>query len=176
MAKNRAVGLDIGSRTVTVAVAATKGGRTQVTNYGQAELPEDAVREGEILQPEAVADTIRTLLKDTGVKEKKVNLGIANQRLHGIGRLGRIRQPVAALVETHHAQPLGQQRDERVPDPQVGAERIGQHQHAAIFRALVADVQADAGYGDCLHDASSRPDRALALFCHGKSPMKNITS
>ena len=81
MAKNKAVGLDIGTRTVTVAAVANKGGRPQVTTYGQAELPEDAVREGEILNPDAVTQVVKQLMKDTGVKGKEVLLGVANQRV-----------------------------------------------------------------------------------------------
>jgi type IV pilus assembly protein PilM len=75
------VGIDIGSRTITL--AEVKGGRrgTTVTNFGGMELPADVVREGEILDVEATAAAIRELIRDAKVKTKKVWLGVANQRV-----------------------------------------------------------------------------------------------
>jgi type IV pilus assembly protein PilM len=75
------IGIDIGSRTITL--AEVKGGRrgTTVTNFGGMELPTDVVREGEILDVEATAAAIRELIRDAKVKSKKVWLGVANQRV-----------------------------------------------------------------------------------------------
>ncbi len=81
MARKRAVGLDIGTRTVTITQVEQKGGRSVVTHVGQFELPEGAVREGEILDPAAVAQTVRDGITEAGIKEKRVNLGVANQRV-----------------------------------------------------------------------------------------------
>lgn len=81
MARKRAVGLDIGTRTVTITQVEHKGGRSVVTNVGQFELPEGAVREGEVLDPAAVAETVKRGFAEAGIKEKKVNLGVANQRV-----------------------------------------------------------------------------------------------
>ena len=80
MASN-AIGVDIGSR--TIAVAEVKGGRgaTSVTNFGGVELPSDVVREGEILDPAAVAEALRELVGTAKISGKKVWLGIANQRV-----------------------------------------------------------------------------------------------
>ena len=76
-----AVGIDIGTRTITVAeVKATKGGAT-VTNFGGVELPVGAVNEGEILDQTAVSEALEELVKSAKVGSKKVWLGIANQRV-----------------------------------------------------------------------------------------------
>jgi type IV pilus assembly protein PilM len=76
-----AIGVDIGTRTITV--AEVKGGRgaTSVTNFGGVELPTDVVREGEILDMHAVAEALRELVGTTKLKSKKVWLGVANQRV-----------------------------------------------------------------------------------------------
>ena len=81
MARKRAVGLDIGTRTVTITQVETKGGRSVVTNVGQFELPHGAVREGEIIDPAAVAEVVKQGYAEAGIKEKKVLLGVANQRV-----------------------------------------------------------------------------------------------
>jgi type IV pilus assembly protein PilM len=81
VARNNAVGLDIGTRTVNVAQVSTKGGRPSVTDFGRFELPPEAVREGEVLDPKAVGDAIRQLYAATSIKDKNVLVGVANQRV-----------------------------------------------------------------------------------------------
>jgi type IV pilus assembly protein PilM len=76
-----AVGVDIGTRTITLAEVREVRGRTTITNFGGVELPLDAVREGEILDAAAVADALRELIGSARVKAKKVHLGVANQRV-----------------------------------------------------------------------------------------------
>ncbi len=76
-----AVGIDIGTRTITV--AEVKGGRGApvVTNFGGVELPRDAVREGEILDQGVVAATLKELLSSAKIGSRKVWLGVSNQRV-----------------------------------------------------------------------------------------------
>jgi type IV pilus assembly protein PilM len=81
VARNSAVGLDIGTRSINVAEVTAKGGSTSVTDFGRLELPVGAVREGEILDTTAVAGAVRQLMGHTSIKDKKVHLGIANQRV-----------------------------------------------------------------------------------------------
>lgn len=80
MAKS-AVGLDIGSRTVHVAELSSGRGGPTVENFGGIELPEGAVREGEIIDPGAVSDAIKQLIGSTGIRNKEALLGVANQRV-----------------------------------------------------------------------------------------------
>ena len=75
------VGIDIGTRTITVAeVKQTKRGAI-VTNFGGVELPRDVTREGEILDIAAVAAALKELLGSAKVSSKKVWLGVSNQRV-----------------------------------------------------------------------------------------------
>ncbi|MCC5949690.1 MAG: type IV pilus assembly protein PilM [Nitriliruptoraceae bacterium] len=76
-----AVGVDIGTRTITVAEVATSRGSTVVTNFGGAMLPMDAVQGGEIMDPLEVVSALKDLLDDAKIKAKKVWLGVANQRV-----------------------------------------------------------------------------------------------
>jgi type IV pilus assembly protein PilM len=78
---NSAVGIDIGTRTITV--AEVKEGRSgpAITNFGGVDLPVDAVREGEILDVPAAAEALRELISSTKISTKKVWLGVANQRV-----------------------------------------------------------------------------------------------
>lgn len=78
---NQAIGVDIGSRTITV--AELKGGRggPAVSNFGGLELPDGAVREGEVIDVASAAAAIKELMGSTGIKGRRVWLGIANQRV-----------------------------------------------------------------------------------------------
>ncbi|HEX9766990.1 MAG TPA: type IV pilus assembly protein PilM [Nitriliruptorales bacterium] len=80
MAKG-AIGLDIGTSGVQVSQISVKGGEPTLVNFGGASLPQGAVREGEILDVEAVSAAIKTLLRDAKIKEKRAILGVANQRV-----------------------------------------------------------------------------------------------
>lgn len=76
-----AIGIDIGTRTITVAEVKNAKGGALVTNFGGVELPVDAVREGEILDVAAVSEALKELLGSAKVSSKKVWLGVANQRV-----------------------------------------------------------------------------------------------
>jgi type IV pilus assembly protein PilM len=76
-----AVGIDIGTRTLTVAEVTQGRGGSAVTNFGGIALPADAVREGEVVDAHAVAESLAQLLRTTGIASRKVWLGISNQRV-----------------------------------------------------------------------------------------------
>jgi type IV pilus assembly protein PilM len=78
---NSAVGIDIGTRTITVAEVKQGRGASTITNFGGVDLPADAVREGEILDVPAAAEALRELIGSAKVDSKKVWLGVANQRV-----------------------------------------------------------------------------------------------
>jgi type IV pilus assembly protein PilM len=75
------VGIDIGSRTITVAEVKNGRGAPTITNFGGVELPPDTVRDGEILDVAAAAASLKELLGSAKVRGKKVHLGVANQRV-----------------------------------------------------------------------------------------------
>ncbi|NAZ74897.1 type IV pilus assembly protein PilM [Kineococcus sp. T13] len=76
-----AVGLDIG--TSGVRAAELSYGRDGITleKFGQVALPEGAVRDGEVLDRPAVVEALKTLWKASGLKGKRVALGVASQRV-----------------------------------------------------------------------------------------------
>jgi type IV pilus assembly protein PilM len=81
MARSRAVGLDIGTRSVTITEVVVKKGRSVVQSVEQVELPVGAVREGEIIDMDAVVATIKQGYASLGLRDKRVHLGVANQRV-----------------------------------------------------------------------------------------------
>ena len=111
-----AVGIDIGSRTITVAEAKAGRSATTVTNFGGVELPQDAVREGEILDIQAVSSALKELVGTAKVKSKKVWLGVANQRVV-------VRQiDLPWMEEKERAESLRYQVQEYIPIPVEEAE------------------------------------------------------
>jgi type IV pilus assembly protein PilM len=79
VAKGR-IGLDIGSTAVR-AVELTAGDPPTVVKAAQVPLPPGAVENGEVKEPEAVADALRELWDRGGFKGKRVYLGVGNQRV-----------------------------------------------------------------------------------------------
>lgn len=75
------IGLDIGSSAVRAAQIKTKRGATTLERIGQVLLPAGAVHEGEIRDPEAVAQAVRTLWTERKFQGRKVALGVANQQV-----------------------------------------------------------------------------------------------
>jgi type IV pilus assembly protein PilM len=75
------VGLDIGSSGVRAAELSMGKGPVTLERFGQVALPEGAVREGEVVDTEAVAAAIRTLWSQTKFRSKKVVVGVANQKV-----------------------------------------------------------------------------------------------
>ena len=79
MAKGR-IGLDIGSthvRAAELSLSATPN----VIRAAQEALPEGAVENAEIREPEAVAEALRTLWQKGGFKSRQVWLGVGNQKV-----------------------------------------------------------------------------------------------
>jgi type IV pilus assembly protein PilM len=75
------VGLDIGTSAVRAAeVSSSKNGLT-LSKFGQVALPAGAVVDGEIQDPGSVSHAISTLFKRNKISNKKVVVGVANQRV-----------------------------------------------------------------------------------------------
>jgi type IV pilus assembly protein PilM len=72
------VGLDIQPGFVT-AVQARVNGSVLVQRAAGAQLPPDAVREGEVLDEGVLAETLREMFQNSGL-DKHVRVGVANQR------------------------------------------------------------------------------------------------
>jgi type IV pilus assembly protein PilM len=111
-----AIGVDIGSRTIAVAEVKSGRGTTSVTNFGGVELPDDVVREGEILDVAAVAEALRELVDTAKLTSKRVWLGVSNQRVV-------VRQvDLPAMEEKELRASLRYQVQEYIPIPVEEAE------------------------------------------------------
>jgi type IV pilus assembly protein PilM len=81
MARRTAIGLDIGTSVVRAAELSFGRNGTTLDRFGQVVLPEGAVRDGEVVNEEAVTTALKHLWSATGFTHKKVVLGVANQRV-----------------------------------------------------------------------------------------------
>jgi len=74
--KDNVVGLDIGSRSLKAAeIVETKGGY-KLKRFGIVDIPQGAIEDGTINDPESVADAIRRLFKSYNFKENNVAVSI----------------------------------------------------------------------------------------------------
>lgn len=80
MAKT-SIGVDIGSSSVRAAEIGTRAGQTRLIRFGQVALPDGAVRDGEVVDSEAVADALRELWGQAKFSRRVVTLGVANPRV-----------------------------------------------------------------------------------------------
>ena len=81
MSGRRAVGLDIGTTGVRAAQIAWSKDQATLERFGQVALPPGAVRDGEVIDSEAVAAAIRELWARVKFSTKKVIVGVANQKV-----------------------------------------------------------------------------------------------
>src|SRR5947209_12462473 len=77
----RAVGLDIGTTGVRAAQLSWSKDSTKLERFGQIALPPGAVRDGEVVDPQAVAAALKELWGGVKFSTKKVIVGIANQKV-----------------------------------------------------------------------------------------------
>ncbi|MBW3548852.1 MAG: pilus assembly protein PilM, partial [Actinobacteria bacterium] len=77
-----AIGLDIGSSAVrAVQIERKRGGTLRLTHRGQVDLPPGAVRDGEVVDPDAVAEALRRLWRETGLRTRLARVGVASERV-----------------------------------------------------------------------------------------------
>ncbi len=81
MAGRSAIGLDIGTSGVRAAELTFGKGDITLEKFGQVALPEGAVRDGEVVNPDVVASAIKQLWAHTKFSSKKVVIGVANQKV-----------------------------------------------------------------------------------------------
>lgn len=81
MAGRSAIGLDIGTSGVRAAELSFGKGKVTLEKFGQVALPEGAVRDGEVVNPDAVAAALKQLWAHTKFSSKKVIIGVANQKV-----------------------------------------------------------------------------------------------
>lgn len=160
MARKRSVGLDIGTRSINVAEVSMERGRPTVTDFGRLEIRSGAVRDGEIMDPEDVSAAIRDLMGSTGIKDKQVLLGIANQRVV-------VRQvELPYLPEEELRESLRYQVQEHIPFPVEDAEldfhvleELTNDEDTPMMRLLLVAANKDmvANQIRAVQDAGLRP-------------------
>jgi type IV pilus assembly protein PilM len=81
VAGRTAIGLDIGTSGVRAAELAFGKGPATLQRFGQVALPIGAVRDGEVMDPQSVAEAIKHLWSTARFSSKKVVLGVANHKV-----------------------------------------------------------------------------------------------
>jgi len=71
------IGLDIGSHAIKICQVAKSGDTFKLLSLGSAKLPEGAVEDGILQEPEEVARIITNLINNLKIKEKKVAISIS---------------------------------------------------------------------------------------------------
>ena len=72
-----AIGLDIGSHSIKICELAEAGKNMKLLSLGTAQLPQGAVEDGELKDADVVAEIIKTLIQNLGIKSKKVAISIS---------------------------------------------------------------------------------------------------
>src|SRR4051812_41193455 len=77
---HKVIALDVGTSAVRAAQVSL-GASPTLLRFGQVALLPGAMRDGEVVDPEAVAAAIRRLWQELGLRDKRVHLGIASRRV-----------------------------------------------------------------------------------------------
>ncbi|MDQ3980771.1 MAG: pilus assembly protein PilM, partial [Actinomycetota bacterium] len=125
-----AIGLDIGSSAVrAVQLGQRRGGTLELTNYGEAALPPEAVVDGDVVQPAVVADALRKLWAQAGLRQRTVAVGLASQRV-------TVREiDLPDLPDTELAEAVRLQAQDQLPIP-IGEALLD---HVVVERYDVGD-------------------------------------
>jgi type IV pilus assembly protein PilM len=75
------VALDLGSSAIAAVEVSTTRDRVSLTNASVEPIPSGLLQDGEILEPEELAECVRRSWKTAGFSGRRVHLGIANQRV-----------------------------------------------------------------------------------------------
>lgn len=75
------IGLDIGSRSIQLAVLRAKRGSVSVERLASKQLPHDAIVEGAILDSQAVCSSITDLLKENQIKSREIAMSVGGRRV-----------------------------------------------------------------------------------------------
>lgn len=181
-----AVGIDVGTHTIKVAELKRTAKGIELVRYGLAPTPPEAVRNGSILNPQAAGDAIARVLKETGIRGRRVIASVSGQ--HVLARIlrlppipeGEVKQAVRWEAEKHLPFPV----DEAVLDTQVVREVSDNGQRhievllaaapEALVQTYVQTLEAAGLMADALEVAAVAMIRALAAPAQGEVAMINL--
>lgn len=136
------IGLDIGSSAVRAAQVHVRGrGVSTLERFGQVVLPPDAVRDGEIVDGDAVTQALVALWDRYGFTSRKVALGLANQQVV----VRQVDLPYLPEAELRKSLPLQAQEFIPIPVEQaiLDAHLLGTHEteQGRVSRILLVAAQ-----------------------------------
>ncbi|MDI6891863.1 MAG: type IV pilus assembly protein PilM [Actinomycetota bacterium] len=138
------IGLDIGTNTFRVAQLKSISGSPTLVNYGSIKIPVGAVVEGEVLDVEAVSRSLADLWKKTGLRDKKVIIGVANQKV--IVRLVEFpymeKDELKGAIQYQAQDYIPIPVEEAILDFQVVGEFVGENE-ARMMEVLLVAAQKD---------------------------------
>ena len=73
--------IDFGARSIKVAKLNRIGREYNLDNYGAVISPEDSIANGEIINPIIVADVLRDLLNESGIRDRRAIVAITGQKV-----------------------------------------------------------------------------------------------
>jgi type IV pilus assembly protein PilM len=141
----RVIGLDIGTHAVRAAeMGLGRGDQATLNRFGQVALPLGAVRDGEVVDPPAVAAAIRRLWSEAGFRGREVVVGVANQRVivrqADVPQMAEQDLRAALRYEVQELIPIPV--DEAILDFQILEQFVGPEQEP-MMRILLVAAQAD---------------------------------
>jgi type IV pilus assembly protein PilM len=154
-----AVGLEIEAGSVAAVEMKTEGGLPRLVAAGVQPLAPDAFRDGEVAEPDAVAEALRALFGTHGMS-KRVRLGIANQRLVvRTLRLPAIEDPAEldAAVRFSAQEEIAMPLDEAMIEHRVVGGAAGSEEGPAQIDVMVVAARKE------MIQASLRPLRDAGL-------------
>jgi type IV pilus assembly protein PilM len=156
----KVVGLDIGTTAVRAAEVSVRRGQVVLERIGQAGLPDNAVIDGEVKDPAAVATAIKDLWRRTRISSRRVIIGVANQRV--VVRLVDLPWMPPSELRSSLAFQAGDYLPIPIDQTELDYAVIGEHESAGgqrLLRVLLVAAQKEmlAGHLGAVRAAGLRP-------------------
>jgi len=125
--KAHIIGLDIGSSTVKAGEVVETGTGQSLKSFGMITIPSGAIEEGNVRDPDVVADAIKKLFKENGIKEQNVAISIG-----GLSVIVK-KINVATMEETDLQETINLEAEQYIPfdisDVNLDFQILGESEH-----------------------------------------------
>ncbi|UMZ73513.1 type IV pilus biogenesis protein PilM [Natranaerofaba carboxydovora] len=81
LGKKNIIGLEINDKEIKAVELSERKGQIDIVNFGSKNLPKGAVKEGIVVKPDIVGQTLAELWQESKFKERNVVMGLANQNV-----------------------------------------------------------------------------------------------